>query len=183
MRTSWQNWECSARRREGSCRDYINVYKTWKESVNKMEPGSFQRYPVTGWEEISPNWRTGGSLWTSENTFLFSCKVHWAQEQAPWRRGRVSSLRDSLILYMVQGYWWATQTGELDQMTSRGHFQPQPLWYSIYRYISQESICRFVVNKAQCKKVALAHARGCLWGKDCFQLIFGCRCPRKLLRN
>jgi len=49
--------------------DLLSVYKYLK-GVKKMEPGSFQWCPVTGQEAMGTNCNTGGSVFTSGNSFL-----------------------------------------------------------------------------------------------------------------
>ena len=76
---------------------YVN---TWREGAKKTEPGSFQWCPVPGPVAMGTNWNTGGSLWTSGNTFSLwgwsstgtSCPERlwnfppWRYSKAVWRR-------------------------------------------------------------------------------------------------
>ena len=94
---------------------------TWRDGVKKTEPDSFQRCPVTGQEAMGTNWNTGGSPWTSGNTFSLwgwpsigtGCPERlWSL--CPWRYSEVVCT-------------WSWATGSRWLCLSRG-IGPDDLW-------------------------------------------------------
>ena len=65
---------------------------TWREGAKKTEPASLQWCPVTGQEAMGTNWNTGGSAWTSGNTF--ACAGDQALAQVAQRGCGISILGD-----------------------------------------------------------------------------------------
>lgn len=115
LRKSWT----VAWRRDGSG----TISHTWKEGAKRAESGSFQWCPVTGLEPKGAKLNSGGFLWTSGNTLW-----GWQSTWTSWSGleccevsifGDVQKLSgqalSNLLLVMAL----------LDQMTSRGPFQPQ----------------------------------------------------------
>jgi len=90
------------------------------------EPDSFQWYPLAGQNEMGTNWNTGGSIWTSGNTV----KVTEHRHRLP--REAVESPRLDIFRNSRRGPGQAAlgdpaQARGLDQLISRGPWQPQPL--------------------------------------------------------
>lgn len=81
---------------------------TRREAAKRMEPGSFQRRPLTEQEAMGPTWNTGGSLCMSENTFSMRVTEYWhnssrciVQSSSLWK--------SKSHLDMIWGNWlWVT---------------------------------------------------------------------------
>lgn len=63
MRVCWESSDCSAWRSKSSGRSVS--MNTWREGTKKMEPRSFQSYPVTGPEAKGTGSYTADALWAS----------------------------------------------------------------------------------------------------------------------
>ena len=90
-------------------------------------------------EAMGTTWKTRGSAWTSGNTFY--CEADWALEQVAQGSfgvpilGDIQKPSDSPGQTSLGDPAWAGQ--EVDQMTFRGPFQPQPFCDSVFlwRYL------------------------------------------------
>ena len=109
------------------------LINSWRQGAKTMEQGSFQWCPVTGQEPVGTHWNTGGSLWTSGNTF-FTVRVtkRWHRlARGFWH------LHPSRYLKAIWTWSWATILGStawarrLDKMISSSPFQPPPFCNSI----------------------------------------------------
>lgn len=124
MRKSWENWDRSAWRREGSGRV---LYKYLKGKHKEDGARLFSVVSIDRTRDVDTNWNTRGSLWTSGNTFY--CEVCQTLAGVAQRCSGVSSLGD---IQKWPGHGpgqsvpgspaWA---GKLDKMTPRGPFQAQ----------------------------------------------------------
>lgn len=101
---------------------------TWREGIQKKEPGSFQWWQGTRLVSMRTNWKTVVSLWTSGNTFY--CEGDQVLAQVVQRccgvsiPGGIQKLSgDVLGQRAVSVPAWARV---LDQMASKGPFKPQP---------------------------------------------------------
>ena len=142
MRKGWES--CLAQRREGSGVIFLIYMNTCRECVERMESGYFQWCPVTGSGAMGTNWNTGGSLWTSGNSFLL------------WRSPRTGTSHPgefwSLHLWRYsKAVWiwsWTTSSrtpvraGGLDQMASSGSFQLHPFCDSVILWVKPRSQTR-----------------------------------------
>lgn len=101
----------------------FNFYKYLKGDGKRLEPDSFQWFPVIGPEETGTNWNMGESLWTAGNTF-FSCEGNWALAQVALGCNRISITGDiqKSSRYGPRQSSLDCLAWELDQMTSRSLF-------------------------------------------------------------
>jgi len=117
VRKGWDSWGCLAQRRYGSGGSYQHV---------QVPEGRVQRGSVAGPEAMGTTWNTGGSLWTSGKGFW---QWGWLSTGTVAQGGCgvfadiPKPSRQALGQPILHGL---TRAGGLDQMTSRGPFQPQP---------------------------------------------------------
>lgn len=112
---------------------HINI---WREDGSKMEPNSFSVVSSGRIRRKWTNWNanTGGSVWTEEISFsLWKWNKHWnglPKEAVEFHfleifKAHLDMVLDNQLLHVSA---WA---GELEKMTSRGLFPPQPFYDSV----------------------------------------------------
>ena len=123
----------------------------------RTEPGSFQWCPVTWPEAMGTNWNTGGSLWTSGNTF--SLWGWWSTGTGC--PGRLWSLHPWRYSKAIWTWSWAMRSGHpcLSRGFGPGALQRSPptsaaLWACAYftHWVWWSAGCFVSVRLSKCFK-------------------------------